>query len=144
MKGLQYRGTEFDWFAVDQESHIAWFISAGSGMIPDIVFRFENQLRILNDYFFTKIDRNNPRRLHPDLKCQPEWVSEQGIYVYEAEVMKFSHYTRIASPQIPVSVSRFPDDISNALKSVRLNLSFVKDVVLYPNMLGIESIDDAL
>jgi len=117
----QIEGTEFDWFASDQEGSFAIFATSGTGLVPEMVMQASEAHSAVGDSIDVK-----------------GWGSEQvwnsyasrGLYVYDCE-RPSGPYVKIRSPS-----SELETDLRSLLRRLAsapiLQVSFAHSASIGP------------
>lgn len=88
------KGSEFDWYGLDQDGHVGMFSSAGGGNVPDVVSRNYEQ----HDEIYRSID--SPHSGSPEA-----WqdYATLGFYVYDSDY-NGAPYRKVAQPRREMSL----------------------------------------
>ncbi len=125
MRRDDMRGLEFDWWAIDQDDHVALFCTAGQGDIPT---------EVLKAYGDQPTDPDL-RDLIPQLVPSGPWQEEgrgpgtcrefrdlgaRGVFVFDG-LLAPGPYERIIRPANPVRLHALPTGVREAVVLVRLS-----------------------
>jgi hypothetical protein len=100
MTRSDFIGSEFEWYAVDQDGFLAIFFSAGWGPVPDVVFdSFAAQKLIETWIGLSQIS-------YPDANFQAtsRRLFELGVFAYDW-LDSFGPYRRFVNPEKPVALT---------------------------------------
>jgi hypothetical protein len=132
--------SDFEWFAVDRDDHVAFLTSGGHAAIPRAVFRSSDAYFAIRDRFRSLpfrgecvLDEIGCRKPRPD-----DWVemARRGLFGFDFEFDDPSPgcpYRRVASPERPITVSELPRDVRDWLGAVRFEaIRFAETRMLLP------------
>lgn len=132
--------SDFEWFAIDSNGHIAYLTSAGFGAIPLVVFRSKPEYFNCANYFEVSPEQSD-YTLHQDVPYKvTSWINaaKRGLYGYDwdcglgwYEVGK--PYRLFASPNQPLTFSELPLEIQEYLSAIRFkSVNFIEAAELFP------------
>ena len=126
--------SDFMWFAVDLNSHIAALTSAGFAAIPMVVFRSKTQYFSCLNYF-ESLPKKSEFTIHKSVyNLLTDWleVASKGLFAYDWDNNSGCYeagkpYSLLASPNSPITLSELPIEIQEYLHPIRFeSLSFSK------------------
>jgi hypothetical protein len=110
--------SDFEWYAVDRNGHVAFLTSAGLGAIPMLVFRDKEAYQRAANFF-----RSLPARCGHVLHAKgpydwSSWIraANQGLFGYDWNASAGQYvpgypYKLMAAPETPVTLSDLPADV---------------------------------
>ncbi len=117
--------SDFMWFAIDSNGHIAALTCAGFAAIPLLVFRAKAQYFSCFNYFLS-LPRSSDIIVHKSIYATlTDWLEmagrglfaydwDAGLGWYEAE----KPYSLLASPKHPLTFSELPSEIQDYLQPI--------------------------
>ncbi len=125
MKRDEVAGVEFDWFAVDQDDHLAVFSSFGWGAIPSSVldaYSIDDNVDT-EDALIKNMPPTGtwlPEGSGPG-SCE-EWkqLATIGIYVFDW-IAWDGPYQRVTIPTNPIRLATIPQDLRRIFQVVRMD-----------------------
>ena len=118
-------GSEFDWFAVDRDGHVALFATAGYGPIPQAVLESVDEQRQVETYLSSIPATTQAIHIGGEGDLE-DWfaVARRGLYAYDWQHWN-GPYGMIASPETPLHISSVPGHLQVIIGKTRLeSLSF--------------------
>jgi len=117
----EIEGTEFDWFAIDQDGRFALFATSGRGVVPEAVL--------------SELDAHDAIGSELEVTgwgTSAVWhgYSRIGLYVYDWSDEQ-QRYVRVAEPAVP-PVPQLASDLSACPGLPRLELSFAQVAAIVP------------
>lgn len=120
------------WFAVDQDGHVALFNSSEHGAVPrDAAGLYEDNepLQTALQAFFFAGREEDPLDLFFD---DDEWA-RAGLFVYEPRPGWFSQpYERQREPEVPLHIDQLPPELRDAFRGVVLPVRFSDTPTIQP------------
>lgn len=107
-------GIEWDWFACDQDGHVAIVSSGGSGQVPPILFRRAEAIQRLFDHLGLACDRD-PWRL----------AAERGFFAYDVDI-NGGPFARRFVPRRPMRLDDVPEPHRGLIGLVRVRGRFAE------------------
>jgi hypothetical protein len=126
--------SDFEWFAVDSNDHIAFITSAGFAAIPLVVFRSKEQYFHCVSYF-ENLPKQSDYTLQQDVSYKlTSWIdsAKRGLFAYDWDwhlswYETDKPYRLIASPNRPLTFSELPTEVQDYLFPIRFTaLNFAK------------------
>lgn len=118
----EVQGCEFDWLALDQDGHVAFFSTAGGGYAPASFLADTDA----HDQAIAAILASPvvcAARFAPDLPPQLDntWrsMAERGVYAFDAEP-NGGPYRLVAAPQVAIHVTELPIAASDVARRLTL------------------------
>jgi hypothetical protein len=126
---VEQESTDFDWFAVDEQGHLAHFATAGFKHLPATVTLSAEDLAVVTDYFHNRAPIFSGHQVNPDIGCdRSDWKGEaaearylssfvemagRGLYSYDIEtyVKPMTAYFCVAIPTRPLSIEDLPQEV---------------------------------
>jgi hypothetical protein len=115
-------GLEFDWLAVDSESHVAFFSTAGAGYAPAaFVEDTEAHSRAIDEILTMPVRTKAlcERELAPGLVNTWRLVAERGVFAFDSDPLG-GPYRLIARPDVPVRLAELPAAVAEVVQGVTL------------------------
>ena len=117
--------SDFEWFAVDSNGHIAFVTSAGFAPIPLIVFRSKRQYFDCANYF-ENLPEKSESILSEDFPYKVKsWIdaAKRGLFAFDWNWGLSCYeagkpYRLIAYPTKPLKVSELPNEIQEYLSPI--------------------------
>lgn len=114
--------SDFEWFAIDANGHLAFLTSAGFAAIPLIVFRSKPQYFSCVSYF-ENLPEQSDYTLRQDVSHKlTSWVdaAKRGLFAYDWDwnfgcYAPEKPYRLLASPNRPLTFSELPSEIQEYL-----------------------------
>jgi hypothetical protein len=118
----ELEGREFDWFAIDQDGHLALFATGGCGPIPEHV-------RVASELHDAMSDTLSVTGWGTDAVWQS--YSRIGLFAYDWSVQQ-NCYVQVAKPIAPPSLE-LQVRVRSCSSLAKLDVSFQDLTVLRPN-----------
>lgn len=97
----QRPGGEFDWYAIDADDHIAAFVTAGFGPVPELVFEIGIDLYLaLVELIEDKLDHSLAIYSGGFLP-----YSERGLFAFDFCAWESGQYEISATPAVPLKLA---------------------------------------
>ena len=132
--------SDFEWFAVDRDDHLAFLTSGGHAAIPRAIFRSNDAYFAARDHFRSLpfrgecvLEERGRRKPRPD-----DWVTmaRQGLFGFDFEFDDPSPgcpYRLVASPDRPIMLFELPHDVRDWLEPLRFGtICFAETRTLLP------------
>lgn len=126
------------WFAADHHGHVALFYTAGQGPLPLAHFRNSAYaLDPVNQWVMDLPVLGQPIPLiqtAPDAECVQH--AAKGLFSYDWTDVHRSHgrvhqYELLAVPRQPLMLSQLPEEMAQAIQTVRfMNINFANSLLL--------------
>ena len=123
---VECEGSEFDWFALDQEGRLGVFSTAGAGVIPGVVVR--SGPAVYNSVIAVVLARPccSFHRVSRESGSIADWrdYAQQGLYafdfydVHRVGAAKKGGYDLICRPDVALVRADLPDTIADRLPSL--------------------------
>jgi hypothetical protein len=131
---IEQDGTDFDWFAVDEEGSVAHFATVGFKRLPATISCSAEDLTVVTDYFLNRAPVVSEHQINQDIgRNRDDWkgeaaegrylksfveMADRGLYSYDIEtyVNPATAYFCVAVPTRPVSIEHLPENVRIILK----------------------------
>ena len=143
-------GLDLDWFALDDQGHVAHFTTGGCGALPRTAAASRTDLETVRDYVrslpeigasILNRERLTGIRLHPFDKAEPRaavraWgdSAARGLYAYdylEDRRRRPRPYWIVARPEVPLVADELPPHIRDIVARTTLRgVAFAHDDVI--------------
>lgn len=100
------------WYAIDKYKKVIEFLTAGFGNIPEFIYTYENNNKMLEDYFEMKSINHYLRTTGKDYFCFDACKGENNA----------TNYIKISSPQNPLLLSDLPENIASIISNNILDI----------------------
>ncbi len=100
------------WYAIDRRNKVIEFLTAGFGNIPKFVYKYENNNKILENYFDMKSINHYMSMTRKDYFCFDACKGENND----------TNYLKITSPRNPLLLSDLPENIASILSNNILDI----------------------
>ncbi|HMS17427.1 MAG TPA: hypothetical protein PKA37_11345 [Planctomycetota bacterium] len=97
MYSIETDGIEWDWFAFDEDRHVALFSSGGSGQVPRGLLAHEAAIQALLDYFGIRCDAESWRV-----------AADCGLFGYDVDV-RGGPFRRLTVPKRALILDDVPE-----------------------------------
>ncbi|MBO5318210.1 MAG: hypothetical protein J6B01_00195 [Ruminococcus sp.] len=115
------------WYAIDKYGRIIEFLTAGFGNIPEFVYTYENNNKMLENYFETKSINHYLTATGKDYFCFDACKGEDNT----------TNYIKISSPKNPLLLSDLPENIALIISNNILDIDIESiDSFLVDNKYG--------
>ena len=120
--------SDFEWFALDRNGHVAILTAAGEGVIPRAVFR-SREAYFLHHRTLLSLPRTGTATRVADLPGDLSFwteAAERGLYGYDWTNHPLgtpgfaTNYVRVAVPASPITVNNLDEKLRTWLEAVRL------------------------
>lgn len=100
------------WYAVDKYGKVIEFLTSGFGNIPKFVYKYENNNKMLENYFDTKSINHYMSVTGKDYFCFDACKDENNT----------TNYIKISSPKNPLLLSNLPENIASIISNNILDI----------------------
>ncbi|WP_221088014.1 hypothetical protein [Deinococcus aquaedulcis] len=117
-------GVEFDWFAADEQGHIAQLLAAGDDTVPQAALQSEELLEAIHVWIDTRPEHeeaNAPAGGFDEHLTAPQ---RRGAFVYDRLPGQPGMYRLVAAPRTPLTVSGLPGHLQAYLQPLTLGVTF--------------------
>ena len=136
MLDVNLTGTEFDWFAADRDGHVAFFSSAGSGIVPRSVSSNPEAQLLL-----AKVVDELPRVTRVEVQRGADEIDEwhalaaRGLFVYDNVIYPLTpnDYRLLMAPGKPLMASDLPEEARQGLCRLQ-DVAFASCALISPAM----------
>lgn len=135
--------TDIEWYGVDAAGHVARFLTAGRGYLPDIIRQRYDCLPHIRNHFrcivreiassFPELTQWTPLSVPDAIATDPDLIAAAGIYFYDgySDGPRPSGYAaELPRPTTPLLASELPDDIRGLIEQARYRKRFSEECVL--------------
>ena len=117
--------SDFMWFAIDSNGHIAALTSAGFAAIPILVFRSKTQYFSCFNYFLSLPKSSEITVIESNYVYLADWLemAGRGLFTYDWDTGSSWYeakkpYSLLASPKRPLTFSELPVEIQIYLQPI--------------------------
>jgi hypothetical protein len=110
------------WYAIDRHNKVIEFLTAGFGNIPKFVYKYENNNKMLENYFDTKSINHYMSVTGKDYFCFDACKDENNT----------TNYIKISSPKNPLLLSDLPENIASLISNniLDINVESVDSIIV--------------
>ena len=133
----EIRQLEYDWLGSDEDGHVAFFSTAGSGYAPPEFLR-DTDAHDVAIAAILAVPASTAAQFAPSLGpgFENTWkhMAERGVYAYDGDPSG-GPYELVAAPAVPVRADSLPPLAAQVVSRLKLRLCFENHTVLSDEVL---------